>query len=71
MAAPPMRPCGQQAPCAAPANACDPCANAAMGGASMGGVPVVSDGMPVGGSPTPVTAGRPVIVSDEVVLPGA
>ena len=66
MAAPPMRPCGQQAPCA---NACDPCAGAAMSGGMHGGVPVVSEGPPAGGMPTPVAAGRPVVISDEVVLP--
>jgi hypothetical protein len=63
MAGPPMRTCGQAAPCGAPANACDPCAGAAMG------APMVGEGMPVGGGPTPVTAGRPVVISDEVVIP--
>lgn len=65
MAAPPMRTCGQAAPCAAPANACDPCAGAGMAG----GVPVVSEGAPMGAAPTPVAAGRPVVISDEVVIP--
>lgn len=64
MAGPPMRTCGQAAPCAAPANACDPCAGAAMGAGAMAG-----EGVPVGGGPTPVTAGRPVVISDEVVIP--
>ena len=66
MAGPPMRTCGQGAPCAAPANpCCDPCAGASMGG----GMPVVSEGAPMSGSPTPVTASRPVVISDEVVIP--
>ena len=67
MAGPPMRTCGQAAqanPC------CDPCAGAGMGASMGGGMPMVNEGMPVGGvSPTPVTAGRPVVVSDEVVIP--
>jgi hypothetical protein len=67
MAGPPMRTCGQAAqanPC------CDPCAGAGMGASMGGGMPMVSEGMPVGGgSPTPVTAGRPVVISDEVVIP--
>ncbi|MEO1991118.1 MAG: hypothetical protein ABGW78_04235 [Pirellulales bacterium] len=63
--APPMRTCGQNAPCAARANpCCDPCA-----GASMGATIPMGTTLPSGGVPTPVTAGRPVVISDEVVLP--
>jgi hypothetical protein len=71
MAGPPMRTCGQGAPCAAPANpCCDPCAGGGMGASMGGGMPMASEGMPVGGgAPTPVTAGRPVVISDEVVIP--
>ncbi len=69
MAPPPGRVCGQQAgppPCA-PAPGCNEC----------GGVPMADGGVPMGapgtfsGSPTPagVTAGRPVIISDELVVP--
>lgn len=71
MAGPPMRTCGQGMPTAAPSNpCCDPCAGASMGGPMGGGMPMVSEGVPMGGgAPTPVTAGRPVVISDEVVLP--
>jgi len=78
----PMRPCGQGAPCSAPmADACDQC----QGGVVEGGIPaggrIVPDLPPgPGGAPTPlpsasaptpaaVSAGRPVVISDEVVLP--
>jgi hypothetical protein len=40
-----------------------------MGASMGGGMPMVSEGVPMGGTATPVTAGRPVIISDEVVLP--
>lgn len=70
MAGPPMRTCGQGAPCAQANPCCDPCAGAGMGASMGGGMPMMSEGMPMGGgSPTPVTAGRPVVISDEVVLP--
>lgn len=74
-----MRPCGSPAaaPCA-PAQApmagnCDACGGAAgmAGGPVMGGVPVVSEpgiGIPTP-APSPVSAGRPVIISDEIVSP--
>lgn len=68
MAAPPGRVCGQggPAPCA-PAPGCNEC----------GGMGMPEGGMPMGapaamsGAPTPagVTAGRPVIISDELVVP--
>ena len=72
----PGRVCGQQQPCQ-PAAACDQCA----GGVVEGGMPA---GMPLpagpGGSPGPgagaaiptpagVTSSRPVVISDEVVMP--
>lgn len=71
MAAPPMRPCGQAAPCAAPVDGCNQCGEGAI---MEGGVPVMSGGPPAGASmPTPspaaVTSSKPVIISDEVVLP--
>ncbi len=67
MAAPPGRVCGQAgpAPCAPPPMAgCNEC-----GGMSGHGMPMVPGGAP--GMPTPagVTAGRPVIISDELVVP--
>ncbi|MFM8953095.1 MAG: hypothetical protein ACKOOF_08570 [Planctomycetaceae bacterium] len=77
VAAPPARVCGQGNPCP-PANACDSC----QGGGMDGGMPLPPGGIGVpsgpGGSPGPaaslptpagVTAGRPVVISDEVVLP--
>jgi hypothetical protein len=75
-AAAPGRVCGQQQPCQ-PAAGCEPCA----GGMVEGGMPA---GMTVpagpGGSPGPaagaalptpagVTSSRPVVISDEVVIP--
>lgn len=79
MAAPPARVCGQGNPCP-PANACDACQGAPMEGGM--GMPLPPGGIGVpsgpGGSPGPaaslptpagVTTGRPVVISDEVVLP--
>ena len=76
-AAAPARVCGQGNPCP-PANTCDPCQGAAI----EGGMPLPPGGIGVpsgpGGSPGPsaglptpagVTTGRPVVISDEVVLP--
>lgn len=63
----PGRVCGQGAPCGAPSG-CDECGGAGM----TGGMPVGMSGGPVGPSgPTPaaVTAGRPVVISDELVVP--
>ena len=77
VAAPPARVCGQGNPCP-PANTCDACQGAPM----EGGMPLPPGAIGVpsgpGGSPGPsaslptpagVTAGRPVVISDEVVLP--
>lgn len=79
IAAPPARVCGQGNPCP-PANACDACQGAPMEGGM--GMPLPPGGIGVpsgpGGSPGPaaslptpagVTTGRPVVISDEVVLP--
>jgi len=76
-AVPPARVCGQGNPCPQ-ATTCDPCQGAAM----EGGMPLPPGGIGVpsgpGGSPGPgaslptpagVTTGRPVVISDEVVLP--
>lgn len=74
MAAPPMRPCGQPTPCAAPADSCSQCGDGGMGGVVEAGVPVMSGGAPAGvsmpgPSPAAVTSSKPVVISDEVVLP--
>ncbi len=65
-AAPPQRVCGQ----AGPAPCCPPMASNDCCGQGGGGMPM---GPPGGfsGGPTPagVTAGRPVIISDELVVP--
>jgi hypothetical protein len=79
MAAPPARVCGQGNSCP-PANACDACQGAPMEGGM--GMPLPPGGIGIpsgpGGSPGPaaslptpagVTTGRPVVISDEVVLP--
>jgi len=79
MAAPPARVCGQGTPCP-PTNTCDTCQGAPMEGGM--GMPLPPGGIGVpggpGGSPGPaaslptpagVTTGRPVVISDEVVLP--
>lgn len=70
-AAPGMRPCGQPAPCAAPADACSQCGEGAV---IEGGVPMMSGAPPAGASmpspaPAAVTSSKPVVISDEVVLP--
>jgi hypothetical protein len=64
MAAPPMQPCAGGMPYQ-PAQGCDVCAGAPLPAGAMGGGPMVAPG-PVGAG---VTAGRPVVISDEVVLP--
>lgn len=79
MAAPP-RVCGQAAaPCGAPAGGCDPCQS--HGAMIEGGVPAgVTVPAGPGGSPGPaagatvptpagITAGKPIVISDEVVTP--
>ncbi|NBT12237.1 MAG: hypothetical protein EBS56_01350 [Planctomycetia bacterium] len=79
-AAPAMRPCGQPSDCCQSAamagpSGCNDCQGAVVeGGMPSGGVgaPVLPSGP--GGSPGPmpagaVTAGKPVVISDEVVLP--
>jgi hypothetical protein len=79
MAAPP-RVCGQTAaPCGAPAGGCDPCQG--HGAVIEGGVPAgVTVPAGPGGSPGPaagvavptpagITAGKPIVISDEVVTP--
>ena len=65
MAAPAaMRPCS--APACPPCGAVDPC-NSCGGGS---GVPLAGGMMPTeAGMPQPVRASRPVVISDEVVLP--
>ena len=72
-AAPPPRVCGQAAPCQSgcqgmPMGGCNDCGGG-MGGMMMeGGM----SGMPAGASmPTPagVTAGKPVVISDELIVP--
>jgi hypothetical protein len=81
-AAQPMRPCGQGAPCSAPvAEGCDQCPGGMVEGGIPAGARIVPDLPPgPGGAPTPlpapvgptpaaVSAGRPVVISDEVVLP--
>jgi hypothetical protein len=69
-AAPPPRVCGQGAPCqAAPCQAAPMGCNECGGG---GGGMMMDGGMPVGASmPTPagMTAGKPVVISDELVVP--
>jgi hypothetical protein len=73
---PPGRICGQAANC----ESCDPCQGGMASGFSEAGVRVPSGmgvpagvGVPLGpgGSPGPagVTAGRPIVISDEVVMP--
>jgi hypothetical protein len=84
-AAAPGRACGQgaPAPCQAPTTGCDPCQAGGAGGTVIegGGMPLPAGvGVPTGpgGSPGPtpgvpmaggVTAGKPVVISDEVVMP--
>jgi len=65
-AATPGRVCGQGAPCQ-PA-----CQGVPMGCSECGGGGIVEGGMPAAaGMPTPggVTAGKPVVISDELVVP--
>ena len=78
MAATPGRVCGGgTAPCAPPTAGCDPCQGQGMPvdeGVPVGvGVPAGPGGAPTVGpsAPTPagVTAGRPIVISDEVVIP--
>ena len=82
-AAAPGRVCGQGAPCQAPAGGCDPCQGGGTAGTVIegGGMPLPAGvGVPSGpgGSPGPtsglpmpggVTAGKPIVISDEVVMP--
>jgi hypothetical protein len=75
---PPPRVCGQNAACGQaacpPANSCDPCQGGGYGVPMDAGMPA-GVGIPLGpgGSPGPtpagVTAGRPIVISDEVVSP--
>jgi len=79
----PMRTCAPEAPCAAaPAQAgCEPCHGGVADGGLPAGARIVPDlppgpggaptplPTPAGGVPAPVSAGRPVVISDEVVLP--
>jgi hypothetical protein len=74
MAAATMRPCGQPAPCAAPVDACSQCGEGSMGAVVDGGMPMMSGPAPAGATmpapgPAAVTSSRPVVISDEVVLP--
>ena len=75
-AAAPQRVCGQQAACceSAPASGCNGCEGGTVveGSMSMPAGPGGSPGPAAGATlPTPagVTAGKPVIISDEVVMP--
>ena len=72
-AAPGMRPCGQPTPCAAPMDACGQCGEGSMGTVVEGGAPMMSTAPAGAAMPSPapaaVTSSKPVIISDEVVLP--
>jgi hypothetical protein len=76
-AAPPPRVCGQAAPCqngcqGMPMAGCNDCGGGMPGGMMMEGGMGPMGGMPAGASlPTPagVTAGKPVVISDELVVP--
>jgi hypothetical protein len=81
-AAAPGRVCGQGAACQGPASDCNQCQGGGMAGPMVeGGAPMPAGvGVPMGpgGSPGPtpgmpmvggVTAGRPIVISDEVVMP--
>ena len=83
-ASPSMRPCGQPTDCcqqaAPPAGGCNDCQGAVVDGGGPMGVPpggsIAAPALPAGpgGSPGPlppgpVSASRPVVISDEVVLP--
>jgi hypothetical protein len=57
-----MAPCGGN-PCQQPCGPANPCTN--CGGMSAG----IPGGVPMAAGPTPVQASKPVIISDEVVLP--
>jgi len=62
---PPGRVCGQGMPMSAPMG-CNECG----GGFADSGMPVgMSGGVPTAASPTGITAGRPVVISDELVVP--
>jgi hypothetical protein len=74
-AGPPARVCGQGNACP-PAEACDPCQSGSMGqpmGMGMGAPAGMDLPLGPGGSPGPtpagMTAGRPIVISDEVVSP--
>jgi hypothetical protein len=77
-AAPPPRVCGQAAPCqngcppGMPTGGCNDCGGGMSGGMMMEGGMGSMGGMPAGAAmPTPagVTAGKPVVISDELVVP--
>jgi hypothetical protein len=75
----PPRVCGQGAACqdgcaSAPMSDCNDCAGGGMveGGMPMGGmhpVPAMAAPAGPGGAPAGVTAGKPVVISDELVVP--
>ena len=77
-AAPP-RVCGQAAACQdgcapAPVSGCNDCAGGGMveGGMPMGGghpAPAMAAPAGPGGAPAGITAGKPVVISDELVVP--
>ena len=77
-AAPP-RVCGQAAACQdgcapAPVSGCNDCAGGGMGEGGMpmgGGHPAPAMAAPAGpgGAPAGITAGKPVVISDELVVP--
>ena len=77
-AAPP-RVCGQAAACQdgcgpAPMSGCNDCAGGGMveGGMPMGGghpAPAMAAPAGPGGAPAGITAGKPVVISDELVVP--
>jgi hypothetical protein len=82
-AAAPGRVCGQGAACQPPASGCDQCQGGGAAGTVIegGGAPLPAGvGVPTGpgGSPGPapgvpmaggVTSGKPIVISDEVVMP--
>jgi len=75
-AGPQGRICGQGGACQPAMDCCDPCQGGGMAGGGMmdGGIRVPAGAqVPLGpgGSPGPsgMTAGRPIVISDEVVMP--
>jgi hypothetical protein len=66
---PPGRVCGQGMPMSAPMG-CNECGGGFADGGMPVGVPMgMSGGVPTAAAPTGVTAGRPVVISDELVVP--